>query len=272
MMTSQTSTSDRAPRRRAERGFTLIELLVVMSIIAVLVGLLLPAVNHAVIAVRKAACVHRVAGVSAGLENFKADWGLYPPSDNSQPDEKIYGSDETASDAGGQPSYGYQIMALALVGPTAKGWGAALGKDNEAKTPFGGSDPSRAYGPYFQMESGGSRGGIADAFPSPRRPILYFRFNPRNPPGREFDYQDNPTPQASLSPEEGFVNSQHFALSAKYETPDRKEKWQRDDYLLICAGADRLFGYIQEGDRQLAATDRRAIQDGTATCDDITNY
>ena len=266
-MTSQIGTNDRALRPRAGGGFTLIELLVVMSIIAVLVGLLLPAVNHTVIAVRAAACAHRIAGVSGGLENFKQDWGTYPPSD-PQASDKIVGSDDTVGDGSGVMRYGYQIMALALIGPTAKGWGAALGTGNDAKTPFGGSAPGRAYGPYYQMESGGSRAGIADAFPSPRRPILYFRFDPGNLVGQELDYQDNP----STSLEEGFTSKAHFDLSAKYETPDSRQKWQRDDYLLICAGADRLFGYVREGDPPMAATDIRYVRDGTATCDDITNF
>jgi len=267
MMTSRTGISDRAPGRRRGHGFTLIELLVVMSIIGVLVGLLLPAVGHAVIAVRKAACVHRIAGLTTALENFKDDWGTYPPS-NPNAADKIVGGDETTGDGSGTMRYGYQIMALALVGPTAKGWGAVLGKGGNAQTPFGGSDPSRTYGPYYQMESGGARAGIADAFPSPRRPILYFRFNPANPVGQEFNYQDNPT----TSLEEGFMSRPQFDLSAKYETPDGREKWQRDDYLLISPGADRLYGYIREGTRPVAATSKRDVIDGNATCDDITNF
>lgn len=282
MMTSRIGTNDRgrrpggaslAGRARgplAGRGFTLIELLVVMSIIGVLVSLLLPAVNHTVIAVRAAACAHRIAGISGGLENFKSDWGTYPPSDPNAPD-KIVGTDDTTNGTGGM-QYGYQIMALALIGPTAKGWGAALGTGNNAQTPFGGSAPGRTYGPYYQMEAGGARSGIADAFPSPRRAILYFRFDPRNPVGQEFNHNDNPTTSSQGCPEEGFISKAHFDLSAKYETPDSRQKWQRDDYLLMSPGADRLYGYVREGDPPMAATDKRYINDGTATCDDITNF
>jgi prepilin-type N-terminal cleavage/methylation domain-containing protein/prepilin-type processing-associated H-X9-DG protein len=79
--------------KRSSGGFTLVELLVVIAIIAILVSLLLPAVNAAREAARRTQCVNNVRQIALAAVNYESALRAFPPGREHPDVEQLQGGE-----------------------------------------------------------------------------------------------------------------------------------------------------------------------------------
>lgn len=97
-------------------GFTLLEMLTALAIIAILIGLLIPAISkisETAHTVKQKAQFH---AIGVGLEAFRADAGDYPPSNYSVTDNSSTGVNNSPTSANGTGYCGAQKLAEAMIG------------------------------------------------------------------------------------------------------------------------------------------------------------
>jgi prepilin-type N-terminal cleavage/methylation domain-containing protein len=136
--------------KRKKTGLTLIEMLVVMGIIALLVGVLIPALTMVQRTARETKQLHQLNTIELALEAFKNDYGDYPPSDGW-----------STSPAAPLNYCGAQKLAEALLGWDLLGFQPksdfrADGYNNEGVDVYDANVPAlfdQRKGPYLELSS-----------------------------------------------------------------------------------------------------------------------
>jgi prepilin-type N-terminal cleavage/methylation domain-containing protein len=143
-----------ASKRRAPYGFTLVELLTVIFVIALLISILVPALNAVRDQARNAKTSGELSSIGKGAELFHGELGKYPHSHGRNP----FFSDDNVVLTGAQ------WLAVQLVGPDMRGYvkpELAMDTDDNGEIDeddwqaWYELDPARAYprlGPYVPTE------------------------------------------------------------------------------------------------------------------------
>ncbi len=161
----------RALPRRAERhaAFTVVELLVVMTIIIILAGLILATSGYVQKKGARARAEAEIAAMSAALESYKADNGVYPTAVAVTANHALYqalsgdGNDATGgstASTGTQGSSGknYMYLKSSMVSPNPPNASAVL--RDPYGSPYNYLTPPGSVNPTFDLWStGGTTNG-----------------------------------------------------------------------------------------------------------------
>ena len=89
--TARRAAEDHHSSLERKRSFTLIELLVVIAIIAILAGMLLPALNAAKKKAREISCMNNLKNCNTPMIHYTDSYNYYPPTCHNGPNRYIWG-------------------------------------------------------------------------------------------------------------------------------------------------------------------------------------
>ncbi len=175
-------------------GFTLVELLVVLAIIAILIGIIVPAVQRVRGVGTKTTAVSEINQLALGAADFKREFGFFPPDSFTIPANsgdpgmatlrrmfpRWNPSGATGLPNGGSPLDGNQCLVFFLGGPGGTGWDGA--------NPANSTPGSNKKGPYYDFPTNRLVGAPARYVDPWRTPYAYFRSVDGNYPSGSVTY------------------------------------------------------------------------------------
>ena len=264
--------------RQHPKAFTLVELLIVIGIIALLVGILMPAISGAMDMARRTQTAAMLKVLETGLEQYRAEPDLgreFPPSHDTRADGSSYLPVRDYTPGDYNRAYGANLLVWGLCGVTARmdgtvGFPETGTIESICPTAIDGVWPAR-YGPF--VTTGGLRIGVPergfytnssgnsligdDPFWTILDPwgnvILYYRANPTALPVDVFNYSDNAPFTTRVSMENDYIDTIHDVDNFRRYTHDYRvpgdpidpavyAPQNRDSFLLISAGPDGRYG------------------------------
>lgn len=308
MISRRTHTKRRHPRHSA---FTLIEIMVTLVIIAILMALLLPALNRVRTSGQIALVNAEMDTLKASITNFKRVYGIEPPSGITMFPPGGTGALGNWTDARSValirqmwPKFDFQqsggLSAAAFNGATSMtlegseclvfflggtldtASGALIGFSKNEKLPF--QDSGSRVNPFFEFDStlltdtvGGN--GIPEylgVLPSATKPYAYFSsYGGKGYRLAENDGIDGTITATATAPEDA-----HPLPYFKDSGTNPKVPYNRDSFQLISTGFDYRFGaggYFDREDLDIQATlisrnKTNGSTDGLDEHDNITNF
>lgn len=213
------------PARPRGEGFSLVELLVVISILALLIGILVPALSNIRESSKRAASRSLLGTLEFGLQQYAEDFRRPDEDDAYQRTQVFRGlppSGYVDSDYLGGRWHGSQALVQALTGYRDDDGNAGEGFRTIAR--------GQVYGPYVdsgkltiaqrEAPDGTSRPVILDSFDNV---VLYYRFDPKAGQYHDGDNADD-------GPEQGINDYLRGATDGA--------GYPRTDYVLITPGTD----------------------------------
>src|SRR5262245_51262206 len=161
---------------RKQCGFTLIELLVVIAIIAILIGLLVPAVQKVREAAARTQCSNNIGQMLKGTHNAHGTVGYFPPTMDWSP---LY-NPSSGGDQQGYRSFFWHLLPYI---------------EQDARYTAGATDSTAAGGPLADPTTG-------------RHSFVYFPWNVSGQPIKTFQCPSDPTQSSGSNRGSYVVNFQ----------------------------------------------------------------